>query len=260
MFLFLALSTLALVMFSTGLSLRGRDFIRISRMPEAAIPGLALQMLALPAIAFVIGTALLPTEGRAALMLVAMAPATMACHVLVGLAGGHIGLARCITAWSSVLVVPVMLLFWTGGQLAEVWQPLLLVYLLPLLLGLLLAARMSFLAVRIEGRLTMLGSVLTGIVVLVTLVTRTGRDDLVMVPVLVLLAAIAVCAGWLTGRRSGAGRAETLALSLAMQNIALPPGIGLAAGNGPYAVTAAFYGIAMYLAAFSVLIIRARRR
>ena len=91
----LGLLTAAVVMFATGLALRAGDFTRLADMQGSGLYGLALQVIGLPLAAMLIGKGLgiAPHDGMG-LMVLAFAPASSSSHVLVGLAGGNIGLSR----------------------------------------------------------------------------------------------------------------------------------------------------------------------
>ena len=66
--------SLAIMMFSMGLALRVDDFSRVFRKPEAAILGIALQLLMLPVLAWlVIELWQLSTLAAAGLLLLAVA-------------------------------------------------------------------------------------------------------------------------------------------------------------------------------------------
>ncbi|WBU57046.1 bile acid:sodium symporter family protein [Paracoccus sediminicola] len=253
---FSLISALAVVMFTTGLSLRAGDFLRITVMPRAVVIGLALQMVMLPLAALGIGAVSgLSGDVRSGLMLAALAPATLASHVLVGLAGGHIGLARSMTAWSSVLV-----LLWSRMTGPAAMMIAIFAVVLPLLLGIVLAARFRSRATRIGRFAPALSSVLIGLLVLRALYLGWGGIDTAMLLAVGALCLAATGLGLLAARLALAGSGPTLAISTGMQNVAVPLVIGALGATPELATPAALYAIAMYVPAIALVAIASRMR
>lgn len=244
------------VMFATGLSMRSADIHRMVQMQGPGLYGLALQVFGLPVAALLIGRAMgiTPFAGIG-LTLVALAPASAASHALVGLAGGHIGLARTLTAWSTLVWLLIMLLLGLAFAMPVLLVVTLLGMMLPLLAGLLIGKANRPRAVRIERNCALIGSGLTGLLLLLTLLRDLDalQDGRLWLTVL-LVAGLAMVAG-LLGRVFGRGIALTLAISTPMQNIALPLALGATVGIG---LPVAIYGLVMYALTFVVLALSRR--
>ncbi|MFD1794399.1 hypothetical protein FQV27_08070 [Paracoccus aurantiacus] len=252
MFALLSAITLASVMFATGLLLRAGDFRRLGDQPVPAVAGLAMQMLCLPVAALLIGAfAGVAAEIGVGLTLLALAPATAASHVLVGLGGGNIGLSRVLTAFSTVLFLPVMLALSAGEVAAHFWPLSIAAYLVPLLLGIWIGWRNRPLAAQIERRAALAGSALTGLLAVATLIGGWRQVDFALIASCLTLAGLAVLAGLLLFPRNRSN-GLTLGLSVSMQNVAVPLAIGF---GGSLGVAAAVYGIVMYVVAVAALVI-----
>ena len=252
----LGLLTAAVVMFATGLGMRASDFRQLGEMQGPGLYGLGLQLFGLPLAAMLIGGWLdiAPYHGMG-LMLVALAPATTASQVLVGLAGGHIGLARMLTGWSTLAWLPIMLGL---GMLAAIPVTLVVALLgmvLPLLAGVLIGRKDRARAARLEPVAALIGSGLTGILLLLNLLRDWPLLDARIVLTVLLLVAVAMGAGLLARLFFGRGIGLTLAIALPMQNIALPLAVGT---FGAFGLPVALYGVAMYLAAFAALLLSRR--
>lgn len=145
---------LALMMFGVSLTLRGEDFRRVLRMPEAPAAGLLAQFVLLPALTCVI-TWFLDVEPELALgmILVASCPGGTFSNIMTWLARANVAVSVSMTAVSSLaatVLTPLnfALYGWlnpnTRAMVTEIaldpWNILLLVALvlaLPLVLGML---------------------------------------------------------------------------------------------------------------------------
>lgn len=251
----LGLLTAAVVMFATGLALRAGDFTRLADMQGPGLYGLALQVIGLPLAAMLVGRSLgiAPYDGMG-LMVVALAPASAASHVLVGLAGGHIGLSRTLTAWSTVIWLPVMLLVGMMAAIPAIWVVALLGMVLPMLAGVWMGARDRLRAGRLEKRCALIGSGLIGLQMVLTLLRHAPLLEARLMLTVLLLAAVAMVVG-LLARPFGRDAALTLGIAVPMQNMALPLAVAAITDVG---LPVVLYGIAMYLAAFVVLLLSRR--
>jgi BASS family bile acid:Na+ symporter len=95
---------IVVIMFGLGLTLAVQDFSRIARYPKAAALGLALQLAALPLIAFAIVKAfgMSPALGMG-LMILALSPAGATSNMITYLCKGDLALAVTLTAMSSMV-------------------------------------------------------------------------------------------------------------------------------------------------------------
>ncbi|MCA6061804.1 bile acid:sodium symporter family protein [Thalassolituus sp. ST750PaO-4] len=146
---------LAMMMLVMGLSLRPMHFIAVAREPKLILLGLALQLLLLPALALMLVMMLsLPATLAIGLIILAACPGGATSNIISHLSGGDASLSVTLTALITLLA-PLTLPLWVNTQLHWLsldqlelylpWlptlMPLLLVTVVPLLLGMVLAAR-----------------------------------------------------------------------------------------------------------------------
>ncbi len=146
---------LAMMMLVMGLSLRPVHFIAVAREPKLILLGLALQLLLLPALALMLVMMLsLPATLAIGLIILAACPGGATSNIISHLSGGDASLSVTLTALITLLA-PLTLPLWVNTQLHWLsldqlelylpWlptlMPLLLVTVVPLLLGMVLAAR-----------------------------------------------------------------------------------------------------------------------
>ena len=251
----LALAAMVLTMFATGLGLRGRDFLRVRSEPAAILIGLALQALLLPMSMVLLLNYLLPADSMAfGLGFAALVPATAAAHVFVGLAGGNIGVARSLTAWSSVIFLVIAAAVDLAELLPNLWLVLGFGYVLPLALGMAVLALRPQIAIRGERVLFMAASVLTGVVIVGTLYLNWHPTLIQQFGLALIVCIVAVLFGGLAGGLGGSGKGQAIGISVAMQNVTVMMAICWAAGSGWFAASSAVYAIAMYLAVIGVML------
>nr|WP_255606193.1 AEC family transporter [Thalassolituus sp. ST750PaO-4] len=146
---------MAMMMLVMGLSLRPMHFIAVAREPKLILLGLALQLLLLPALALMLVMMLsLPATLAIGLIILAACPGGATSNIISHLSGGDASLSVTLTALITLLA-PLTLPLWVNTQLHWLsldqlelylpWlptlMPLLLVTVVPLLLGMVLAAR-----------------------------------------------------------------------------------------------------------------------
>jgi BASS family bile acid:Na+ symporter len=109
--LFIA-GTLALVMFGIGTSINLPAVHGSLRNPSAIIAGLLLQMLALPAIAFLVATCFsLSPEFKMGIVLVSLCPGGTTSNFISYLLKADVALSLCLTTINSLLILITIPLF-----------------------------------------------------------------------------------------------------------------------------------------------------
>lgn len=136
---------LALLMLVVGLRLKPRDFARVFRHPKALGVGLAVQLAALPFLAFLLGAALgLSPAMQLGLVLVAAAPGGVTSNYIAHLARADLALSTSMTLLTTLLAcvtIPVVLaVFSAAGSiglvaLVKLSGLMLVVSVLPMLMG-----------------------------------------------------------------------------------------------------------------------------
>lgn len=174
---------LMLVMFSVALGLRIDDFRFLRTKPLLFAGGVVTQVLLLPLATFILILVIRPSASIAlGMIVVACCPGGAVSNLLTYLSNGNVAASVALTATSSILaalLTPASILFWSHSYTptADLLQTLdvspflflaqtSLLLLVPLVLGMALAARVPDVAKRIRRRATILGaSVLVGVIV-----------------------------------------------------------------------------------------------
>ena len=174
---------LMLVMFSVALGLSAKDFALLSEKPVIFVAGVMTQIVGLPLVTFgVINLVELPASIALGMIVVACCPGGAVSNLLTFLARGNVAYSVSLTATSSVLaavLTPASILFWsrlyppTSALLDTIdvspWVFLLqttALLIVPLIVGMIVAARAPKIAAAIRKRTALAGSlVLAGVVV-----------------------------------------------------------------------------------------------
>ncbi len=258
---------LAMMMFSVGLGLSLNDFRRVLRRPGIILFGTALQVIALPALTFLLTFVIAPTASIAlGMMVVAACPGGNASNVLTQAARGDAALSVSLTAVSSALAVlttPFNIMFWAGlhprtshllsaigldrwAFLAE--TALTLGF--PLAAGLFMAERMAPIAVRIRKPLHTLSLLALGGFIVGALITNgspLAQAGWFIFPVLVIQDAMALALGYGAARVAGlpeaAQRAFTFETGIRNSGLGLVILLGHFKGLGGAALITAGWGV-----------------
>jgi BASS family bile acid:Na+ symporter len=237
---------LQLIMFGMGTELSLQDFKRIVQMPKGVIVGIICHYTIMPFIGF--GVAHLfnfPPEIAAGIILVGCSPSGLASNVMCYLSRGNLALSVSVTTVST-LVAPLLtplLMQWLGGSfisiqfLDMVWEMVKMVV-LPVAAGLLVRHLL-------KGRAEWLNKVLpvtsmVGIVLILVVIIAKGRDALLQVGGLIILATfIHNTLGYLLGYWSGRllkfneRDSRTIALEVGMQNAGLASALASRISTNP---------------------------
>lgn len=258
---------LAMMMFSVGLGLRIDDFRRVLRRPGIILFGTALQVIALPALTFLLTFAIAPTPSIAlGMMVVAACPGGNASNVLTQAARGDAALSVSLTALSSALAVlttPFNIVFWAGlhprtshllttigldrgAFLSE--TALTLGF--PLAAGLFLAERVTRVATRIREPLHVFSLLALGGFIVGALITNgspLAAAGWFIFPVLVIQDGMALALGYTAARLAGlpdtARRAFTFETGIRNSGLGLVILLGHFKGLGGAALITAGWGV-----------------
>lgn len=259
---------LAIIMFTLGLGLRGRDFTRVIQFPRAFFVGLGNQLLLLPLFGYGL-IRLFGIEGDLAvgMMILCFCPGGVTTNVMSQFAGGNVPLSVSMTAVTSllsILTVPLMvgwsLLHFTGEaeafSITALGIKMFLLTAIPVLLGMLLTAKAPGV---VERRGKLFSRVALGLFVFIILAAIAKNREVVLDnlptlgPALVLMNIGLLAAGMLSARlfRLQHRDASTIAIESGVQNGALGIAVGALIAVGvteilpPTTVPSAVYGILM---------------
>jgi bile acid:Na+ symporter, BASS family len=225
---------LQLIMFGMGTELSLKDFKRILQMPKGVIVGVICHYTIMPLVGYGVANMFnFPPEIAAGIILVGCCPSGLASNVMCYLSRGNLALSVSVTTVST-LVAPLLtplLMRYLGGSLIEihfldmVWEMVKMVV-IPVALGILVHYLL-------KGRANWLNKVMPitsmiGIVLILVVITAKGRDPLLQVGGLIILATfIHNTFGYLLGYWSGRllkfneRDSRTIALEVGMQNAGL---------------------------------------
>lgn len=270
---------LGIIMLGLGLGLTVEDFRRVARHPKAAVIALGCQVLLLPALCFglVLAFGLAP-ELALGMMLLAASPGGTTANLYSHLFGGHVALNITLTAINSVLAVftlPIVVnlsavYFFADGmslglQFDKVVQVFAIV-LIPVVIGMLVRARVPHVALRLDRPVRALSVVvLVAVIVGAVLNERENLADYFVSVGLAVLAfnVLSLAVGYGVPRFAGVDRAAATAsgFEIGIHNSTLAITVALSPAlldNTRMAVPAAVYGIVMLFTAvaFGVLVTR----
>src|SRR6478735_11814612 len=240
----LIIPLLQVIMFGMGTELSLKDFANVIKMPKGIIVGVACHYIIMPLIGFIIANLFnFPKEIAAGIILVGCCPSGLASNVMSYLARANLALSVSVTTISTILApfLTPLLMRLLGGSFVEinfwgmVWD-ITKIVILPVTAGL----AFHYL---IHGKFKWLDKAMPllsmgGIAFIITIITATGRDNLLKVGALLIVATlIHNLAGYFFGYWSARilkfteKDSRTIALEVGMQNAGLASGLALSMGK-----------------------------
>lgn len=235
---------LQVIMFGMGTELSLKDFEQVLRMPRGVLTGVICHYTIMPLVGFLLaGIFHFPPEIAAGIILVGCCPSGVASNVMCFLARANLALSVSITTISTLLApfLTPLLMRLLGGQFIEVhWQAMVWditrIVLFPVIGGLLF----HYL---IRGRFGWLDKSLPllsmgGIALIIVVITAAGRDSLLKVGGLLVLATLlhnvtGFFLGYWAGRllKFSEKDCRTISLEVGMQNSGLASGLAMTMGK-----------------------------
>ncbi|WBB81661.1 bile acid:sodium symporter family protein [Micromonospora sp. WMMD882] len=270
---------LGIVMLGIGLSLTVADFRRILRYPRVVVVCLACQMVLLPAIGLGLVLAFdLRPELAVGMMLLAASPGGSTAGLYSHLFRGNVALNVSLTAVNSVLALftlPVIVNLSVAGfvgsdtsiglQFDKVVQVFALV-LVPIGIGMLVRARFTAFAARMERPVKILSAVVLAVMIVGAL---SGiKDDVLatlgeIIVIVLLFNLVSLAIGYLAPRLLRVGHRESVASSfeIGLHNAPLAITIGMSPAlldNSTMAMPSVVYGTVMFFTAAGFGLVAAR--
>lgn len=240
----LIIPLLMIIMFGMGTAMSLKDFAGVIKMPKGVLVGIICQFTIMPFVGLVLARLTqLPPEIAAGIILVGCSPSGLASNVMAYISGANLALSLTLTAIATLLA-PLLTPF-LMKTLADEFVPIdftsmllsiMKIVILPIIAGLVFN-RFA------HGRFPWIDKALPivsmgGIALIITVITAAGRDSLLEIGGILILAVIAHNAtGYLLGywgsRLSGLDQksARTVAFEVGMQNSGLASGIALEMGR-----------------------------
>ena len=240
----LIIPLLQIIMFGMGTELSLKDFANVVRMPKGIIVGVVCHYIIMPMVGFGVANLFqFPPEIAAGIILVGCCPSGLASNVMCYLAKGNLALSVSVTTISTMVApfLTPLLMRLLGGSFVEidfwgmVWD-ITKIVIIPVTAGL----AFHYL---IHGKFKWLDKAMplvsmAGIGIILTIITAAGRDNLLQVGVLLVIATLlhnvlGYFMGYWSARllRFHERDCRTIALEVGMQNAGLASGLALAMGK-----------------------------
>ncbi|MEX2345153.1 MAG: bile acid:sodium symporter family protein [Balneolaceae bacterium] len=233
-----------LIMFGMGTQLSVKDFAGVLKKPRGVLIGMLCQFTIMP----LVGISLALTFGfsaeiAAGVVLIGSCPGGVASNVMAYIAEADLALSISLTAVAT-MVSPIMtplLMDLLAGQFVPIDTVAMMISILnmiivPIVLGLLFNHFLHGKAKWLDDIMPLVSMV--GIAVIITIITAAGRDSLVSIGLLLVLAAIIHNAlGYLFGYWGGRlfkmdeKSCRTIALEVGMQNGGMASGLAAEMGR-----------------------------
>ena len=257
---------LAFIMFTLGLGLSFADFVKVAKSPKNFLIGIISQLIFLPIVALIIIFVWpLQPELAIGLMLIAAAPGGVTSNILTSFAKGDVALSISLTAVMSllsVISVPIVLGISIGFvsdtalgsiSLTGIAISMFLIVTLPVLLGMIFRASLSYLTKKIEKVSKMLSTILFVLVLIGAILAERenlfeyfSQTGLVVLVLNILMMIIAFY--WAKIFGTGSAQQKAISLECGLQNGTLAIFVGISVfGGGLYIIPAATYSVIMYI-------------
>ena len=192
----LILFIVQLVMFGMGTQMSIRDFVGVIRMPQAVLIGIACQFTIMPLVGFAVAKTIgFPPEIAAGIILIGSCSSGLASNVMAYMAGANLALSVSLTALAQLLA-PIMTPLWMKILASEFVQ----VDFLNMMMNIILMVVLPIFAALIynkfrKDRLKSLHSLMpilsmAGIIYFTAVTTAAGRDHLLQVGGMLVIAAV----------------------------------------------------------------------
>lgn len=235
---------LQVIMFGMGTALSWRDFTGVLAMPKGVLVGVVCQFTIMPlvgtSLAYVFG---FPPEIAAGIILVGSCPSGLASNVMSFIAKANLALSVTLTAVATMLapLMTPLLMEWLAGEYVPVefwgmmWS-IIKIVIIPIAAG--LVFHHFF-----HGRFRWLDAAMpfvsmAGIALIITIITAAGRDSLLEIGFLLILATLlhnllGYALGYTASRlmRMPERDCRTIALEVGLQNGGLASGLALEMGK-----------------------------
>lgn len=235
---------LQIIMFGMGTELSMKDFANVVRMPKGILVGIACQFLIMPFVGFALVSMFsFPPEIAAGIILVGCSPSGLASNVMSYLARANLALSVSITTVCTLLApfLTPLLMRLLGGSLVEIrffdmmWD-ITKIVIIPIAAGLLFNNLVRGKFGWLDKAMPILS--MAGITLIIIVITAAGRDNLLQVGALLIIAVLlhnllGYFLGYWSARllRFPEKDCRTIALEVGMQNAGLASGLALTMGK-----------------------------
>lgn len=235
---------LQLIMFGVGTTMGYKDFGEIFRTPKAVLIGITCQFTIMPVVGFTIANTFdFPPEIAAGVILIGCVPSGLASNVMAYIANANVALSITVTALATILapVMTPLLMELLAGQFVEVdflkmmWDIIQMV-ILPICAGLLYNYFLGGKFAWLDKAMPVVSMV--SIAIIITIITAAGRDSLLAVGLLLVVAVLihnltGFALGYTAARlmRLDERSCRTIAIEVGLQNGGLASALALQMGK-----------------------------
>ena len=235
---------LQVIMFGMGTELSLRDFAQVLRMPRGVIIGVICHYTIMPLVGFGLARMFgFPPEIAAGIILVGCCPSGLASNVMSFLARANLALSVSVTTVSTLLapfLTPLMMRLLAGSFIEVHWQSMVWDIMKMVIFPIIAGLAFHYL---VRGRFKGLDKAMpvismAGIALIIVVITAAGRDSLIKVGGLLVLATLLHnTAGYFLGYWAGRlfsfpeRDCRTIALEVGMQNAGMASGLALTMGK-----------------------------
>jgi BASS family bile acid:Na+ symporter len=235
---------LQLIMFGVGTTMGYKDFGEIIRSPRAVLIGIVCQFSIMPLVGFTIANSFnFPAEIAAGIILIGCVPSGLASNVMAYIANANVALSITLTAVATTLA-PLMtpfLMEMLAGQFVEVdflsmMKDIVYMVIIPICAGLIYNYFLGGKFPALDKAMPVVSMV--SIALIITIITAAGRDSLLAIgPLLVLAVLIHNLVGFLVGYsscrlfRMDEKSCRTIAIEVGLQNGGLASALALQMGK-----------------------------
>jgi BASS family bile acid:Na+ symporter len=235
---------LQLIMFGVGTTMGFRDFGEIIRSPKAVVIGIVCQFSIMPVVGFTIASTFsFPAEIAAGIILIGCVPSGLASNVMAYIANANVALSITLTAFATLLaplITPFLMEMLAGQFVAvdflQMMQDIIYMVILPICAGLIYNYFLGGKFAWLDKAMPVVSMV--SIALIITIITAAGRDSLLVVgPLLVLAVLIHNVTGFLIGYssckllRMDEKSCRTVAIEVGLQNGGLASALALQMGK-----------------------------
>ena len=233
-----------LIMFGMGTTMGIRDFQGVLKMPKGVIVGLVSQFTIMPILAITLAVLMeFPPEIAAGIVLIGSSPSGVSSNIITFLAKGNLALSITLTAFTTILApfLTPLLMKLLAGQFIPIDSFQMMVSIIKMIFVPIIAG-MVFNKI-FKGRAGWLHIAMPFIamaanVVIIAVIVAAGRDSLLEIGLLLLLAAIIHNAsGYVLGYwgcrlfKMNKVDSRTIAIEVGMQNGGMAAGIASELGK-----------------------------
>ena len=235
---------LQLIMFGMGTAMSLNDFAGVVKMPKGVLVGVLCQFTIMPFVGFGLAMGLgVAPEIAAGIVLIGSSPSGLASNVMAYLAKANLALSVTLTAVSTLLapLMTPLLMRWLAGEFIEIdtlgmmWS-IVKIVIIPVVAGLVFNYFFHGKVKWLDDAMPILS--MFGIAYIITIITAAGRDELLSIGVVLIVAGVFHnVSGYFLGYwgcrlfRMAERDCRTIALEVGMQNGGLASGIALEMGK-----------------------------